>query len=313
MSLLFSPTNWANPGAIGSTTPSTGVFSTLQLTSGGPIISQSSSVFQLRNAANTAFASVDGSLFRANNGAHNITLSSTGTNGTVTSSTGSLQLATAGTTVLNLSSTAASIFLTTVSTNTTTGALIVSGGAGIAGALNVGGAVSATSFIHNGSSYFRQQAQPTSPTTGTRWDELTAGGLLVNQWEWDGTDWIEIVIRHQSCPERAPTSTASFTELFFPAGRVLIRRVAYGLSVNTTYTSTDYWQVNLRTRVPGDPTDYSSTLVTINTAVTSSNQLVVTPNQKTVAGDTQIHSSYTRFGSAVALVTRASFQYSFIR
>jgi hypothetical protein len=37
---------------------------------------------------------------------------------------------------------------------------------------------------------YDQQAEPSSPTAGQTWRERTAGGLIVEEWEWSGSLWL---------------------------------------------------------------------------------------------------------------------------
>lgn len=176
MSLLFSPTNWANPGAIGSTTPSTGAFTTLisnalqipgvtgsPFTGGseGRIYNSSTSfaqapvnnslgwlIFQSRpNADSRGFCWIGGQTQASIAALHD--------NGGL--QIGSANISSTSPGAGSLRVTAATIAGTTASTSTTTGALTVSGGAGIAGALNVGSTITG--------SQFRLSALNTAPTS----------------------------------------------------------------------------------------------------------------------------------------------------
>lgn len=98
----------------------------------------------------------------------------------------------------------------------------------------------------------RQQAQPISPTVGTRWEELTAGGLLVNQWEWDGTDWVGIQILPLSTGvifSFAPNTTAILAICPIPsfASRVqIVGSVTFKWRTGSTHDTNNYYVFRYR-------------------------------------------------------------------
>ena len=70
--------DWAAPGTIGSTTPNTGVFTTLRLgTTSGPLLRNASGKIEARDSANTAYAPFQASTLTATATDHNLVITST--------------------------------------------------------------------------------------------------------------------------------------------------------------------------------------------------------------------------------------------
>ncbi|HSP31475.1 MAG TPA: hypothetical protein VLO13_05620 [Halomonas sp.] len=89
---------------------------------------------------------------------------------------------------------------------------------------------------------YDQQAEPVSPSVGHVWRERSAGGLIVNEWEWSGSLWLG---RQRYDPLYAAAGASSNTpqvQAVFPVYPVLLT----GYSVNLTQPfapqdSTNFW------------------------------------------------------------------------
>lgn len=179
-SLLLGST-WAIPGAIGSTTPTTGAFTTLT-TSSTLTVASDTDITTILGRTKVGSPASDQAVF-----AHFDHLTTTnfalrqdsGGGTTVNVATGqTLEFAVAGTTRFSMTNTGfnvgsnliANIANTTASTTTGTGALTVAGGVGVAGAITAGGSVSiaqtsANSFIGQGTGWIWTSTGLSSGTT----------------------------------------------------------------------------------------------------------------------------------------------------
>ena len=123
----------------------------------------------------------------------------------------------------------------------------------------------------------RQQAQPSSPTVGTRWDELTAGGLPTYQWYWDGTYWLSQQLFRLNSPYYSGINSThfqgayqwsianeGFSGIYIEAISARIRPEVAWSPGGATDSATNYWRWDLYHYFPANlitPT----TLTTENT------------------------------------------------
>jgi hypothetical protein len=93
---------------------------------------------------------------------------------------------------------------------------------------------------------YDQQAEPSSPTAGETWRERTAGGLIVESWQWSGSVWTELIPRFF----RFLVGSADVISEGHPGNRILIEtlhtsgRVATG-PPNYDET-TNFWRVSIQ-------------------------------------------------------------------
>jgi hypothetical protein len=99
---------------------------------------------------------------------------------------------------------------------------------------------------------YDQQAEPSSPAAGQTWRERTAGGLIVEEWEWTGSVWAALNVTNipfnagasnASTLNGAVASTARMSQL--PFRRALAVSITYS-HILVTADASNRWDITFR-------------------------------------------------------------------
>ena len=99
---------------------------------------------------------------------------------------------------------------------------------------------------------YDQEAAPSSPTAGQTWRERTAGGLIVEQWEWTGSVWAALNVTNipfnagasnASTLNGAVASTLRWSQL--PFQRALAVSITYS-HILATADASNRWDITFR-------------------------------------------------------------------
>lgn len=149
---------------------------------------------------------------------------------------------------------------TTASTSTTTGAATIAGGLGVGGNANIGGTLTVASRRISGGFTYDQSAVPSSPSVGDTWRERSGTGLILGEWEWNGTYWLSPKTIMNTNPSGTSlvlsSSSGEATSLYAvpsAANSQVFYLRGFGVSgrVEAATNATDYWTFSISSRRGG--------------------------------------------------------------
>jgi hypothetical protein len=161
----------------------------------------------------------------------------------------------------------------------------------------------------------RQQAQPSSPTTGQRWDELDGSGNLVEQWFWNGTYWLSRTIYSASTGQVSAVNTAfNMTPPLVPVTGYFILQGIIGLAAGpTTYSGTNFWSFEFVNGLPGGGSLPAQITLQNVTTTTWWARLSASINSALLGSNTFLATRCIQNGSPAALNFFATTTYRLIR
>jgi len=175
---------------------------------------------------------------------------------------------------------------------------------------------------------YDQQAEPSSPTAGETWRERTAGGLIVEQWEWNSSSalWLSIT-RHRSVTSAnssfLPFITATGSQfvvlnpslsplnhnIFLDSARMRHRQAAGG-----TIDSTNFWTFDVIGQDEGGLSQgsaYGSFILNNTNSTVQASQINI--NLLTSINQSGVIFRYTATGSPAGLRFGGAINYRMVR
>lgn len=169
-----------------------------------------------------------------------------------------------------------------------------------------------------GSGVVQSETPPGNPGLGQYWIEITAGGLFVAEWFWNGTYWLSKTIYTSAQGLTTTSATGSLASVGFESfnHNLFLVSCTFKTKVGTLNNTTNYWTGELTRFFTGDVAIPNTQVSTGNLATDAEGKFVITLNSHLNLATTAItflRARFTKIGSPGTLSLALSVAYRLAR